>query len=78
MLIALLLFKLITTPEKETALLAIPEMCAEKIITLYHSSLFGTSRCNKDILNNSRQILYTRPYALLMFLYKGLSCMPID
>ena len=36
-----LLFKLITTPEKETALLAIPEMCADKIITLYHSSLFA-------------------------------------
>ena len=34
-----LLFKLITTPEKETALLAIPETCANKIITLYHSSL---------------------------------------
>ena len=36
-----LLFKLITIPEKETALLAIPEICADKIITLYHSSLFA-------------------------------------
>ena len=35
-----LLFKLVTTPEKETALLAIPEICADKIIMLYHSSLF--------------------------------------
>ena len=35
-----LLFKIITTPEKETALLAIPAICADKIITLYHSSLF--------------------------------------
>ena len=35
-----LLFKLITISEKETALLAIPETCADKIITLYHSSLF--------------------------------------
>ena len=34
-----LLFKIITTPEKETALLAIPEVCVDKIITLYHSSL---------------------------------------
>ena len=34
-----LLFKLITIPEKETALLTIPEICADKIITLYHSSL---------------------------------------
>ena len=36
-----LLFKLVTTPGKETALLAIPEICADKIITLYHSSLFA-------------------------------------
>ena len=35
-----LLFKLVTTPEKEIALLAAPEMCANRIITLYHSSLF--------------------------------------
>ena len=33
------LFKLVTTSEKETALLSIPEICANKIITLYHSSL---------------------------------------
>ena len=36
-----LLFKLLTTPEKETVLLAIPETCANKIIALYHSSLFA-------------------------------------
>ena len=36
-----LLFKLVTTPKKETALLAIPETFADKIITLYHSSLFA-------------------------------------
>ena len=36
-----LLFKLITIPEKKTVLLNIPEMCADKIITLYHSSLFA-------------------------------------
>ena len=29
------------TPENETAVLAIPEMWADKIITLYHSSLFA-------------------------------------
>ena len=28
-------------PEKETAVLAIPEICAHKIIILYHSSLFA-------------------------------------
>ena len=36
-----LLFKLITTPGKEKALLATPEVCVDKIITLYHTSLFA-------------------------------------
>ena len=36
-----LLFKLVTTPVKETALLAIPEICVDKIIALYHVSLFA-------------------------------------
>ena len=35
-----LLFKLVTIPDKEKALLAIAETCAEKIIELYHTSLF--------------------------------------
>ena len=29
------------SPEKETVVLAIPEMCTDKIITLYHKSLFA-------------------------------------
>ena len=29
------------SPEKEAAVLAIPEMCTDKIITLYHKSLFA-------------------------------------
>ena len=36
-----LLFKLIPTPGKEKALLAIPEVCTDKIITFYHASLFA-------------------------------------
>ena len=36
-----LLFKLTTISGTETAVLAIPEMCADKIITLYHSNLFA-------------------------------------
>ena len=35
-----LLFKLVTIPNKEKVLLAIPENCVDKIIELYHSSLF--------------------------------------
>ena len=37
-LLDLLLFKI--TPERETALLGVPETCIDKVITLYHSSLF--------------------------------------
>ena len=36
-----LLFKLVTTPERETVLLVVPEVCADKIIMLYHTSLFA-------------------------------------
>ena len=36
-----MLFKLMTIPGREMALLAIPEICADKIITLYHSNLFA-------------------------------------
>ena len=46
-----LLFKLATTCENETVLLAIPEICANKIIMLYHSDLFaGNNRCYKTYL----------------------------
>ena len=36
-----LIFKLVTMPDKEAAVLAIPEICVDKIIALYHSSLFA-------------------------------------
>ena len=36
-----LLFKITPTPEKETAVLTVPEICTDNIITLYHSSLFA-------------------------------------
>ena len=35
------LLKLVTVPDKEKTLLAIPEICADKIIELYHTSLFA-------------------------------------
>ena len=40
-----LLFKLVTIPDKEKALLAITEMFADKIITLYHDTLFAGHQC---------------------------------
>ena len=36
------IFKLVTTPDKEAAVLAIPEICIDKIIALYHTSLFAS------------------------------------
>ena len=35
-----LIFKLVTTPDKEAAVLAIPKTCIDKIIALYHTGLF--------------------------------------
>ena len=40
-LLDFLLLKLVTTQDKEKVLLPIPEVCADKIITLYHASLFA-------------------------------------
>ena len=40
-LLDLLIFKLVTTTDKEAAVLAIPEVCVDKIIALYHTSLFA-------------------------------------
>ena len=41
MLLDSLLFKVVSTPDKELVVLAIPETCADSIIALYHSSLFA-------------------------------------
>ena len=35
------LFKIVSTPDNKTAVLAIPETCADSIIALYHSGLFA-------------------------------------
>ena len=35
-----LIFKLVTMPDTESPVLAIPEICIDKIIALYHTSLF--------------------------------------
>ena len=39
-LLDLLLFKIVSNPDKEATALAILEVCTNKIITLYHTSLF--------------------------------------
>ena len=58
-----LLFKII--PEKESTVLAVPESCTDKIITLYHSSLFaGHQGVIKTYLTISTNFLYSKPYTL--------------
>ena len=46
-------------PDKETAVLAIPEACTDKIIMLYHKSLFACHQgVNKTYLTISDNFLY--------------------
>ena len=46
-----LLFRIF--PEKETSVLAIPELCTDKIITLYHKGLFaGHQGVIKNLFDN--------------------------
>ena len=74
-----LLFKLVTMPEKEAALLAIPEICVNKIIILYHSSLFyRTSGSDKNIYHNRGQVLYTQADALFEIFHKRMLYMSIS
>ena len=54
-----LLFKLITVLNKEKGLLAVPEVCADKIIALYHAILFaGHQGLIKTYLRISNKFLY--------------------
>ena len=67
-----LLFNITPTPEKETTILAIPEICANKIIALYHSSLFAGYQ---DVINTyltiSDKIFTPNIIHYLWFFIKG-------
>ena len=65
-----LVFKLTTVPGKETAFLAFPEMCVDKIITLYHSNLFaGHQGVIKTYLTiNDRFIIPNLMYYLRLYI----------
>ena len=69
-----LLFKLTTIPGKEAPLLAIPETCVDKIITLYHSNLFaGHQEVIKTYLTINDRCFYSKFDALFKIIYKGMS-----
>ena len=72
-----ILFKLVTAPHKETALLAVPEICADKIITLYHASLFmGHQGVVKACLTISDKFFYPRSCTLFEIIHKRVSYLP--
>ena len=67
-----LLFKIVSTPDKEMAVLAIPEMCADNIIALYHSSLFaGHQGVIKTYLTISEKIFIPNLIHYLRSYIKG-------
>ena len=72
-----LLFKLTTIPGKEAALLAIPETCADKIITLYHSNMFAGHQGDiKIYLTINDRFFIPNSDALLKIIYKWMSYLP--
>ena len=71
-LLGFLLFKLVTIPEKQTALLAIPEICMDRIIALYHASLFeGHQGVVKTYLTMKDKFFIPNPLHYLRSLIKG-------
>ena len=73
-----LLFKIVTTLERETALLAIPEICADKIIILYHASLFARHQgVIKTYLTINDKFFIPNFNTLLDIIYKGMPYFPI-
>ena len=72
-----LLFKLVTIPDKEAAVLAIPEICVDKIIALYHTSLFaGHQGVVKTYLTMKDKFFHSKSNALFEIFHKRMSCMP--
>ena len=71
-----LIFKIVTTPDKETALLTIPEICVNKIIALYHVGLFaGHQGVVKMYLTMKDTFFHPQPNALSEIIYKRMSYM---
>ena len=59
------------TPDKEAAVLAIPETCIDKIIALYHTSICRSPRCSENISYNEGQIFHSKSNALFEIFIKG-------
>ena len=73
-----LLFKIVSTPDKELAVLAIPEMCTDSIIALYHSRLFmGHQGVNKTYLTISDKFFIPNLIHCLRSYIKGCYICPL-
>ena len=59
-----LLFRPNTTPGIELAVLAIPDSCIDRIITLYHSRFYRSSRCHYNVFNYQWKFFHTRSNTL--------------
>ena len=71
-----LLFRI--SSEKETAVLAIPETCTDRIITLYHKSLFaGHQEVIKTYLTISDKFFCTKSDTVPLNIYKRVPFIPI-
>ena len=67
-----LIFKLVTTPEKEAAVLVIPEICIDKIFALYHTSLFaGHQGVDKTYLTVKDKFFIPSMMHYFIFFIKG-------
>ena len=67
-----LIFKLVMMPDKEAAVLAIPEICIDKIIALYHISLFaGHQGVVKPYLTMKDKFFIPNLMHYLRFFIKG-------
>ena len=66
-----LIFKLVTTPDKEAAVVVIPEICVDKIIALYHTSLFaGHQGVVKTYLTTKDKFFHSEFNALFEIFHK--------
>ena len=72
-----LLFKLVTTADKETALFSnTRDMCGQNHCIVPYKSICRSSRCGKNISHHERQILCSWSDVLSEILYKRRSYMP--
>ena len=64
------------TPDKEAAVLAIPEICMDKIIALYHTSICRSSGSSENISYDEGQNFHSKFNALFEIFHKRVSYMP--